>query len=130
MAKSAKFKETSKPLLSASTILILSGFLIGLTVGRVGSSELSPYLLACGLSGCLAYIALDTAAARRAHAAWLKEKEQFEERFDRHMLSVSSLNLNNSSTSRELESLESVPEDNLPLCEEDIDDLSLSEVSI
>ena len=41
-------KSGETRIISASTILILSGFLIGLTVGKIVSEDLSPYVLSCG----------------------------------------------------------------------------------
>lgn len=88
---SSKEKKTSNSLLSASTILILSGFLIGVTVGKLAADELSPYFLSCGLAGFLAFIALDIAATRRAEEFACEEKRQMEERLDKHVLSQSSI---------------------------------------
>lgn len=88
---SSKEKKTSDSLLSTSTILILSGFLIGVTVGKLAADELSPYFLSCGLAGFLAFIALDIAATRRAEESANAEKRQMEERLDKHVLSQSSI---------------------------------------
>jgi hypothetical protein len=78
-----------RPLISTSSILILSGFLIGITVGKLVAEDLSPYVLACGLSGFLAYIALDIAATRREEEAAAEEIRHMHGRLDRHVLSVS-----------------------------------------
>lgn len=93
MASIDRNDPSSGPLLSASTILILSGFLIGLTIGKIVAADLSPYILACGLSGFLAFIAFDTAAHRRELQRQLAEKEVMERRLEKHMLSVSSFRL-------------------------------------
>ena len=89
MAADNEFETRS--MLSASTILILSGFLIGLTVGNIVAEELSPYVLACGLSGFLAYIALENAAYRRKVDSIAQEQRQAENRLDRHVMSLSSM---------------------------------------
>jgi len=88
---SSKEKKTSDSLLSTSTILILSGFLIGVTVGKLAADELSPYFLSCGLAGFLTFIALDIAAQRRVEESANEEKRQMEERLDKHVLSQSSI---------------------------------------
>ncbi|TWT52232.1 hypothetical protein KOR42_31000 [Thalassoglobus neptunius] len=78
-------------LISSTSILIMSGFMIGLTVGKYSGDELSPFLLAGGLSGFLAFLALDLTAARRSQ----KEKEDnvasIERRLERHTHSLSSV---------------------------------------
>lgn len=86
-----KSKLHDRPLLSASSILIVSGFLIGLTVGRIVGEDLSPYVLSCGLAGCLAFISLDMAATRRDEDAVEEDKRQQEERLDKHVMSLSSI---------------------------------------
>ncbi|MEZ5941840.1 MAG: hypothetical protein R3C18_10630 [Planctomycetaceae bacterium] len=86
-----KRNRFARPVLSATTILILSGFLIGLTVGRVVGEDLSPYVLSCGLAGCLAFMAFDVAGTRREEDAVAEEKRQAEERLDKHVLSLSSI---------------------------------------
>lgn len=88
-----KSKNTGEapPLLSASTILILSGFLIGLTVGRMVGNDLSPFVLACGLAGFLAYLGLDVAATRRKEELEAEEKRMMESRLDKHVMSLSSI---------------------------------------
>ncbi|MCA9080860.1 MAG: hypothetical protein KDA58_09890, partial [Planctomycetaceae bacterium] len=65
--------------------------LVGLTVGRVVGDDLSPYVLACGLAGCLAFISLDLAATRRLEEEVEDEQRQTEERLDKHVLSLSSI---------------------------------------
>lgn len=77
------------PLVSVTSILILSAFLIGMAVGNVLGTELEPYVLACGLSGLLAFIGLELAAFRRKIQALEEEKRHIEHRLDRHILSQS-----------------------------------------
>lgn len=76
--------------ISVTTILILSAFLIGLAVGNVIGTELEPYVLACGLCGMLAFIGLELAAFHRKMLAIEEEKRHIEDRLDRHVLSQSS----------------------------------------
>ena len=78
-------------LISNSTILILSGFLIGLTVGKIVSESLSPYVLACGLSGFLAFIALEFTGTQRDEQAAHEEQVAVQNRLDRHVMSLSSV---------------------------------------
>lgn len=99
-----------RPLISTSSILILSGFLIGVTVGKIVAEDLSPYVLACGLSGFLAYIALDIAATRREEEAAAEDIRHVHGRLDRHVSSI------NSPASQSLASR--VEEENLPSLEE------------
>ena len=84
-------RQDGDHLLSTSTILILSGFLIGLTVGRTVGEDLSPYVLASGLAGFMAYLGLDAAASRREEEGQSRDKEQMESRLDKHVMSISSL---------------------------------------
>ena len=74
-----------RPLISNATILILSGFLIGLTVGKIVAEDLSPYVLSCGLSGFLAFIALELAAERRLEEAAIADRGHVAQRLDRHV---------------------------------------------
>lgn len=89
MAKSKANGE--KPLISASTILILSGFLIGLTVGKIVNESLSPYVLSCGLAGFLAFIALELTSTQRQEQSAHEEQVHVQGRLDRHVLSLSSM---------------------------------------
>ena len=84
-------KKGESQLISASTILILSGFLIGLTVGKIVSESLSPYVLACGLAGFLAFIALELAGTQREEQSAHEEKVHVQGRLDRHVMSLSSM---------------------------------------
>jgi hypothetical protein len=76
-------------IISVTTILILSAFLIGMAVGNVIGTDLEPYVLACGLSGMLAFIGLELAAFHRKVLAIEEEKRHLEDRLDRHVLSQS-----------------------------------------
>ena len=84
-------KKGEKPLISASTILILSGFLIGLTVGKIVNESLSPYVLSCGLAGFLAFIALELTGTQREEQSAHEEQVHVQGRLDRHVLSLSSM---------------------------------------
>ncbi len=79
------------PLISASTILILSGVLIGMSVERMVGNDLSLYVLSCGLAGILAFVALDLAATRRKEQQLESEQRHAEDRLDRHVLSLSTI---------------------------------------
>ena len=84
-------KKKDSHLVSPSTILILSGFLVGITIGRIVGSELSPLVLSSGLAGFVAYLALDVAATRRMENRVHEEIQHMEERLDKHVLSLSSV---------------------------------------
>ena len=102
----AKKKSTDeRPLISASTILILSGFLIGLTVGKIVNESLSPYVLSCGLAGFLAFIALELTGTQREEQSAHEERVHVQGRLDRHVLSLSSMSFSmpGESSSRNLE---------------------------
>ena len=83
--------ETESQVISVSTILILSGVIVGLTIQQFVNEELSPYLLAAGLSGFLAFLALDFSGVRRTEEAQKVEQEQMEDRLDKHTHSLTSV---------------------------------------
>lgn len=74
-----------RSLLSSSTILILSAFLVGLAAGGAAGSELSPYVLACGAAGLVSFFALKTVARRRHEKSVEQEQRHVEDRLDRHI---------------------------------------------
>lgn len=82
-------REPESKLVSSTSILIMSGFMIGLTVGKFSAADLSPYILAGGLSGFLAFIALDMTAAKRNKKLKQDLQLQIEERLERHAQSLS-----------------------------------------
>jgi hypothetical protein len=75
--------------LSHSTILILSGFLIGIGAGKAATPALENVVLLAGIGGLIAYIGLDSAARRRnqraTQAAVEKATQALEERYTRHL---------------------------------------------
>lgn len=73
-------------LVSITSILIFSAFLIGMAVGNVLGTELEPYVLLCGLSGFLAFIGLELAAFRRKMQAIEDGKRHMENRLERHVM--------------------------------------------
>ncbi|WP_417848013.1 hypothetical protein [Thalassoglobus sp.] len=87
--------DQERPVISNSTILILSSFLIGMAANMFThefvSEELSPYLLAGGFSGVIAFYALDLISVRRSHAAMMLGQNQVEDRLDKHMSSLTSV---------------------------------------
>lgn len=84
-------RKNDDHVISASTILILSGFLIGLTVGKIVSESLSPYVLSCGLAGFLAFIALEFTGSQREEDEAQEEQLHIQGRLDRHVMSLSSM---------------------------------------
>ena len=85
----AERKYRDKPLISVTSVLILSAFLIGMAVGNVLAAELEPYVLTCGLGGLLAFLGLEMAGLRRKLAQVEVEKRHLETRLDRHVHSQS-----------------------------------------
>lgn len=71
-----------RPLLSSTTILILSGFLIGIAVGNQVDKELAPYLFRSGLVGMLTFIVLEQISRRRTEAG----QREVEKRLQKHIL--------------------------------------------
>ena len=72
-------------MISTSTILILSGFLIGLSVGQGTGNDISAYVMACGVAGLLAFIVFDAANARRQLELERRDREQVEDRLSKHV---------------------------------------------
>jgi hypothetical protein len=77
----------SGQLVSTSTILILSGFLLGMAVSSP-LDDLSFYVTMCGLCGVVSYLALELAAVRRLQGEVAREQAQMERRLERHVNST------------------------------------------
>ena len=73
------------PVVSRTSILIFSVFLIGVTVGMGAEGEFSQYVLSCGLAGMLAFMGLDLAQTRRRERQLLKEHREMAARLERHL---------------------------------------------
>ncbi|REJ86497.1 MAG: hypothetical protein DWQ34_22545 [Planctomycetota bacterium] len=71
--------------ISRTTILILSSFLVGVSVGKGGADSISPYALAAAFAGILAFIAFDFAAARRRELVQSNRLDQVTSRLDKHV---------------------------------------------
>ena len=86
---SSKTPKPRRALLSHSTVLILSAFLIGLLVHHAVPTRFEPYLYGAGTAGLFAYLALDIVAARRrareSELAQQQVEREFENRMNRHM---------------------------------------------
>jgi hypothetical protein len=74
----------SGQLISTSTILILSGFLLGMAMSSP-LGDLSFYITMCGLYGIVSYLALELAAVRRLQEEVAREQAQMERRLERHV---------------------------------------------
>lgn len=85
MPPSPPQQPESAPLVSATSILIFSVFLIGVTIGRNAGGEMSPYVLSSGLSGMLAFMALDLVRTRRRERKLLRERRELIARLNRHL---------------------------------------------
>mgnify|MGYP007033193415 FL=1 len=71
--------------ISRTTILLLSGFLIGVVVGEEVNSSLSPVVLLAGIAGGAAFVALDLVSYYQKRQFQAKEREQTENRLERHV---------------------------------------------
>ena len=74
-----------QPLLSVCTILILSGFVLGLAMSSQMSGGLQAFVILAGLTGMLAFLGLDTAALRRRKQMERQEQEYVEDRLVKHV---------------------------------------------
>lgn len=111
-------RKNEVKLISSSTILILSGVVLGIAFSQFIGAELLPYLVAVGLSGVLVYVVLDIAASRRDLEELAAEREQVEERLDKHMFSISKTGFTlppaNSSDDVEFIEMESAEDESKP----------------
>jgi len=76
------------PVLSAGSVLILSGFVLGMSIGSELPSQFQVMICIAGLTGLVAYIGLDHAAARRRDNAARREEDYFHDRLARHIEAV------------------------------------------
>lgn len=74
------YQVTRKPIVSRASILILSGFLIGLSFADYVRADLRHHVLTCGLVGLIAFVGLHFAALRREDEAAKKRMEGETER--------------------------------------------------
>jgi hypothetical protein len=74
-----------RPLVSTATILILSGFLIGVALGNLMDPELSPFLLMCGVAGLLCYVVFEISNRRRLADLAQQGQREMEERLNKHL---------------------------------------------
>jgi hypothetical protein len=73
------------PVLSACSVLILSGFVLGMSIGSDLPSQFQVMICIAGLSGLVAYIGLDHVATRRRANAARREEDYFHTRLERHI---------------------------------------------
>jgi len=73
-----------QPLLSTTTILILSGFLIGMSLAQP-LGELSYYVFTSGLTGLVAYITFEMTGVREDRDVLRHSQELMEARLLRHV---------------------------------------------
>ncbi|QDU39908.1 hypothetical protein Mal4_42620 [Maioricimonas rarisocia] len=71
--------------ISRTTILLLSGFLIGVVVGEEVDSAMSPVVLVAGAVGVAAFMALDLVSYYHRQQFLAKERQQTENRLERHV---------------------------------------------
>jgi hypothetical protein len=82
------------PVLSACSVLILSGFVLGMSIGSELPGEFQVMICIAGLTGLVAYIGLDHVAARRRANAARREQDYFHERLERHIEAAESGEVN------------------------------------
>ncbi|HVJ68369.1 MAG TPA: hypothetical protein VM510_10315 [Caulifigura sp.] len=73
------------PMVSITSILILSAFLVVIPVCELLADEVSVMTLACGLIGLLGYVGLQSAAERRRLRAEKALKDRAAKRLDKHL---------------------------------------------
>lgn len=81
-------RSERRPLLSVCTILILSGFLLGMAVASQLEEELRGFILMAGMAGLVAFLGLDHVAIRRRLYAERREQEFMESRLVAHITST------------------------------------------
>lgn len=77
--------QARRPLLSHSSVLILSIFLIGMASGHWLAAELRRYALLGGLAGMAAYMAFEQLNRVRQDRAESRAARKLENRFNRHV---------------------------------------------
>ena len=88
-SKTRRESTLSKPLLSHSTILILSAFLVGIAAGKAPNAQIEVMLYLTSICGVIAYFSLGRLANKRRRRAEQREQEQaaqqLEVRVGRHI---------------------------------------------
>ncbi len=82
---SSTAQTPGRPLISATSILILSAFLVAAPLAELATEELSPLIVGCGLVGLLAYIGLQIAAERREHQGRVDGQNRAHNRLHKHL---------------------------------------------
>lgn len=93
-APNSSTSQADRPLLSESTILILSGFLIGSVMRNFVEQRLEHNVLVAGMVGLVAYVALAYGSyyrkRRQQKIALKRASADLEKRFERHIVEGSS----------------------------------------
>ncbi len=88
-AEKRRASTLSKPLLSHSTILILSAFLVGMAAGKAPNVKIEMMLYLTSICGVIAYFSLGRLAIKRRRLAEQREQQkaaqQLEVRVGRHI---------------------------------------------
>ena len=88
-SKTQRDSTSSKPLLSHSTILILSAFLVGIAAGKAPNAQIEVMLYLTSICGVIAYFGLGHVANKRRQLAEQREQEraaqQLAIRVERHI---------------------------------------------
>jgi hypothetical protein len=83
-------RPEGRSVLSACTVLILSGFVLGMSIGVELAPEFQLMICIAGLTGLVAYLGLDHLAHLRRIRAERQEQEYFQDRLVRHIDASSS----------------------------------------
>ena len=75
-SKTQRDPTSSKPLLSHSTILILSAFLVGIAAGKAPNAQVEVMLYLTSIFGVIAYFGLGRVANKRRQLAEQRQQEQ------------------------------------------------------
>jgi len=74
-----------RPLVSNASTLVLSVFLIAAAGIELAADDAGPYVLACGVTGVLAYAGLECARKRRERAALAAREAEVHRRLTKHL---------------------------------------------
>jgi hypothetical protein len=85
MLKQGDGSTRRRPLISNTSTLVLSIFLIAAAAIELAGDEVGVYVLACGLTGLLGYLGLEAANERRLRKALADREEDAFRRLNKHL---------------------------------------------
>jgi len=74
-----------RPLISNTSTLVLSVFLIAAAAIELAADDFGIYVLACGLTGLLGYLGLEAASDRRSRKALADREQDAFRRLNKHL---------------------------------------------